>query len=255
VFSPLLGNGIFTQEGIAWKHSRELLRKQFVRTQYQNLDHFREHVENLIARLPAEEGLIDLQPLFFSLTLDTTTALLLGQSVYSLKAQTADDVENRNFAENFTIAQEGLAKRFRIAPFHFLYSPPKFRRACKAVHQFVEGYIKEMNLQQQNDVKTEELYGFINQVAQESATTEDLRDQLLNVFARRAGHNCLLPFVDIVRIHQLLCNYHTNQISSITTVVFWSATLMSWIAYGAKSPLLWAMTYILAVNRSEKFHI
>src|SRR5438045_1057848 len=94
IFAPLLGNGIFTQEGTAWKHSRELLRKQFVRTQYQNLDNFREHVENLIARLPAEGGVIDLQPLFFSLTLDTTTALLLGRSVYSLKAQTADDVEN-----------------------------------------------------------------------------------------------------------------------------------------------------------------
>ncbi|KAL2022262.1 hypothetical protein VTK56DRAFT_5872 [Thermocarpiscus australiensis] len=33
VFAPLLGNGIFTQEGAAWKHSRELLRKQFVRAQ------------------------------------------------------------------------------------------------------------------------------------------------------------------------------------------------------------------------------
>ena len=27
VFSPLLSNGIFTQDGLAWKHSRELLRK------------------------------------------------------------------------------------------------------------------------------------------------------------------------------------------------------------------------------------
>src|SRR5271163_4346128 len=86
VFYPLLGDGIFTQEGAAWKHSRELLRKQFVRTQYQNLDHFREHVDNLISRLPAKEGVIDLQPLFFNLTLDTTTALLFGLSVYSLKA-------------------------------------------------------------------------------------------------------------------------------------------------------------------------
>ena len=195
VFSPLLGNGIFTQEGTAWKHSRELLRKQFIRMQYQNLDHFREHVDNLIARLLAEEGVIDLQPLFFSLTLDTTTALLLGQSVYSLKAQTADDFENRNFAENFTIAQEGLAKRFRIAPFHFLYNPPKFRRACKAVHLFVEGYIKEMNLRQQDDTKTEELYGFINQVARESATIEDLRDQLLNILlAGRDTTACCLSW-------------------------------------------------------------
>ena len=41
--------GIFTQEGIAWKRSRELLRKQFVRAQYKNLNHFREHVDTAIS--------------------------------------------------------------------------------------------------------------------------------------------------------------------------------------------------------------
>jgi cytochrome P450 len=201
----LLGSGIFTQEGAAWKHSRELLRKQFTRTQYQNLDHFREHVDNLLARLPAERGTVDLQPLFFSLTLDTTTALLLGRSVYSLKTKdhtSSDEVDENNkaFAENFTAAQEGLAKRFRLAPFHFLYNPPKFRRACAAVHRFVEDYIKEMNLllpQQEEDsgVKAEDLYGFINQVAQESASIDDLRDQLLNVLlAGRDTTACCLSW-------------------------------------------------------------
>ena len=88
------------------------LAKQFVRIQYQNHDHFREHVNNLIALLP-QGGIIDLQPLFFSLTLDTATALLFGRSVYSLRANTDQGVENRKFAESFNIAQEGLAKRFR----------------------------------------------------------------------------------------------------------------------------------------------
>lgn len=64
IFAPLLGNGIFTQEGAAWKHSRELLRKQFIRVQSQNFDHFHEHVDNLIHRLPSS-GVVDLQPLFF----------------------------------------------------------------------------------------------------------------------------------------------------------------------------------------------
>ena len=112
VFSPLLGDGIFTQEGPAWKHSRELLRKQFIRMQYQNMDAFREHVDNLLGCLDASRGAIDLQPLFFKLTLDTTTALLLGQSVYSLRAEEVNDVGNKAFAENFDIAQGGLAKRF-----------------------------------------------------------------------------------------------------------------------------------------------
>jgi hypothetical protein len=125
------------------KHLRELLQKQFVQTQYQNLDYFQKYIDHLIARLFTREEVIDLQPLFFSLTLDTTTALFLSLSVYSLKAHITNDVKNREFAENFTIAQEGLAKRFRIALFHFLYSSAKFQRVCSAVHRFVEGYIKE----------------------------------------------------------------------------------------------------------------
>ncbi|KAL8720027.1 MAG: hypothetical protein Q9225_003043 [Loekoesia sp. 1 TL-2023] len=104
VFSPLLGEGIFTQEGPAWKHSRELLRKQFVRTQYQNLDHFREHVDNLLACLPDPGGVVDLQPLFFKLTLDTATALLLGRSVQSLKANVDADETNKAFASDWDIA-------------------------------------------------------------------------------------------------------------------------------------------------------
>jgi cytochrome P450 len=189
-----LGNGIFAQEGPAWKHSRELLRKQFIRTQYQNLDHFREHVDNLITHLPVD-GVIDLQPLFFNLTLDTTTALLLGRSVYSLRADIDQDYENRLFAESFSIAQEGLAKRFRIAPWHFLYNPPKFRRACSNVHRFVERYIQERNLQNEKNAFREEPYGFIDQVAKESVGNEDLRDQLLNVLlAGRDTTACCLSW-------------------------------------------------------------
>ncbi len=124
--------------------------------------------------------------MFFNLTLDTTTALLFGRSVYSLRADIDQDADNKRFAESFNIALEGLAKRFRIAPWHFLYSPKSFREACANVHRFVEQYIKERDLNE--DVRStglaeeqEQEYGFINQIARESENTEDLRDQLLNV--------------------------------------------------------------------------
>jgi cytochrome P450 len=150
-------------------------------------------VDNLLARLPEEAGVVDLQPLFFDFTLDTTTALLLGKSVYSLKTDGADEAENKEFAESFTIALEGLAKRFRIAPWHFLYSPSKFRRACSKAHRFVENYIEERSLQK--DINMDESSAFIDQVAQESATTTDLRDQLLNILlAGRDSTACCLSW-------------------------------------------------------------
>ncbi|KAJ5846654.1 hypothetical protein N7534_010323 [Penicillium rubens] len=193
IFAPLLGNGIFTQEGSAWKHSRELLRKQFVRVQSQNLSHFREHVDNLITRLPSS-GVIDLQPLFLDLTLDIATALLFGRSVYALRADIDQDKENKLFAESFSIAQEGLAKRFRIAPWHFLYNPPAFRKACANVHRFVEGYVKELGLEDVENYDKNQ-YGFIKQVAEESKNMKELRDQLLNVLlAGRDTTACCLSW-------------------------------------------------------------
>jgi cytochrome P450 len=179
--------------------------------QYQNLDLFREHVDNLLEHLPVN-GVIDLQPLFFSLTLDTTTALLLGRSVYSLRANIDQDIENRSFAENFTIAQEGLAKRFRLAPWHFFYNPAKFRLACSNVHRFVERYIEERNLQNENNALEEEKYGFIHQVAKESANNNDLRDQLLNVLlAGRDTTACCLSWT----LYVLTCaDLYYNKLTS-----------------------------------------
>lgn len=127
--------------------------------------------------------------------MDVATALLFGRSVYSLKTDEAYDQENRLFAESFNIAQEGLAKRFRIAPWHFLYNPPEFRRACSIVHRFVEGYIQERNQLRENNINTEHLHGFLNQVEEESVTNEDLRDQLLNVLlAGRDTAACCLSW-------------------------------------------------------------
>lgn len=197
VFAPLLGDGIFTQEGQSWKHSRELLRKQFARAKYQNLESsFQEHVRNLVWCMPAD-GVVDLQPLFFSLTLDTTTALLFGSSVYSLRKD--QDAENRMFSESFTIAQEGLAKRFRLAPFHSLYNPPAFRKACRNVHGFLEDYIQKEGLvnkvfNKEASIKKGTSW-FIEQVASESETVAELRDQLLNVLlAGRDTTACCLSW-------------------------------------------------------------
>ncbi|KAF7176132.1 hypothetical protein CNMCM7691_001608 [Aspergillus felis] len=193
IFAPLLGNGIFTQEGPAWRHSRGLLRKQYFRVQSRTLQYFHEHVDNTVARLPLD-GVVDLQPLFFNLTLDIATALLFGRSMYSLKAGIDQDADNRLFAESFDIAQEGLAKRFRIAPWHFLYNPPEFRKACADVHRVLERYIDQLDFQDSDD-QDDETYSFIKQVAQESTGKEDLRDQLLNVLlAGRDTTTCCLSW-------------------------------------------------------------
>ena len=195
----MLGDGIFTQEGADWKHSREVLRKQFARIQYQNLDHFRDHVDNLLECLPKRSGIVDLQPMFFNLTLDTTTSLLLGKSVHSLKPEAATDI--RAFQESFNVAQEGLAKRFRIAPWQFLYNPSSFREACATVHRFVDNYIQERDRKQSEGTHQGSTHDFIDQLARESSSPQSLRDQLLNILlAGRDTTACSLSWTLYVSI-------------------------------------------------------
>ena len=83
--------------------------------------------------------------------------------------------------ESFNQAQEGLAKRFRIAPWHFLYNPREFRQACRNVHRYVERYIENREREKDNINARKGSYAFIDQVAEESGSVEEVRDQLLNV--------------------------------------------------------------------------
>ncbi|MCJ1396047.1 hypothetical protein MMC18_008934 [Xylographa bjoerkii] len=88
--TPFLGDGIFTTDGLAWQHSREMLRPTFVRSQIGDLGALERHVEHLIQRIPRDRSMVDLQPLFFRWTLDTATEFLFGDSVESL----APGIEN-----------------------------------------------------------------------------------------------------------------------------------------------------------------
>ena len=217
IFHPLLGDGIFTQEGPDWKHSRKLLQKQFARTQYQDSDHFREHVDNLLACLDAQSGVVDLQPLFFRLTLDTTTALLFGQSVHSLRSQDVAGADEVAFAESFNTAQEGLAKRFRIAPWHFFYNPSSFRLACSNIHRFVDDYIQSRSQDKPSPENSTEPPGFFEEVARESINNTTLRDQLINVLlaVRDTAACCMSWTVRLLVRHPPIMQLLREEIRSV----------------------------------------
>ncbi|PGH16458.1 hypothetical protein AJ79_01789 [Helicocarpus griseus UAMH5409] len=194
IFFPLLGDGIFTQDGQAWKHSRELLRPQFTRQQYQGLDIFRSHVDNLLLHIPDDGRSVDLQPLFFRLTLDTTTEFLFGKSVNSLKETGL--LKDKDFADEFDIAQNYVVQRFRLLDLYWLIGGKKFRRSCASVHRFVDEIIEARDKHKQEDAEKSGRYVFFDAVAQDSKNREALRAQLINVMlAGRDTTACLLSWV------------------------------------------------------------
>ena len=143
----------------------------------------------------AEE--IDLQPLFFQLTLDVTTIVLFGRSVDNSMAQNGKTIDEKSSADAFDHAQHQLARRGRVGDLYWLLDGIEFRRSCKMVHDFVDNIVHhalEETKGQQVQNRPERDVVFRELIAQ----TRDpvvLRDQLINVLlAGRDTTACLLSW-------------------------------------------------------------
>lgn len=172
----MIGEGIFTQDGPAWKHLRELLRRQFVRMQYQNLEGFREHVENLVDAVSNSPGIVDLQPHFYRLTLSTTMDMILGQSMESFNHEIG-----ALFLKAFNKASLITATRVRLGDLYFLYAPKGFFTACKIVKSYTEEFVRDALQQDRGSGGISDRYTFIYELQNEHQDVHLVRDQVINV--------------------------------------------------------------------------
>ncbi len=192
VMYPFFGDGIFTQEGLAWKQSRDLLRPQFVYRQYEDLKVFREPVDDLLKAV-ASGGVVDLQPYFFRLTLDITTAFLFGNSVMSLSDTTTDG--QADFANAFNVAQDFVAKRMRLQGLYWLIGGSKFREACKTVHAFADSIIERALSRDKAGDEGQSKYVFLDFLAKNCQNRTALRSQIINILvAGRDTTACLISW-------------------------------------------------------------
>lgn len=189
---PFVGEGIFTQDGGPWRHSRELLRRPFLRTHYQDLKGFQEPVKNLLDKLSSSTGTIDLQPLFFQFTLATTTALIFGQPVES-----SEDDQQDSFARSFDHASWITTLRSRLTDLYWLYRPSHYRTACRNIQEFADGFVRRA-LSASAEGKREDApdrYAFIEDLYADYKDTRLVRFQLTNLLlAGRDTTACLLSW-------------------------------------------------------------
>lgn len=191
---PFLGEGILTQDGSPAHRSRELLRRQFVRMQYQNLEGYSEHVENLLACLLSSNssGIVDLQPLFFRFTLDATTAFMFGQSIGSLQSDVLD-----SFGSSFNEASLISSMRVRLSDFYWAYTPSRYSRACQVIKKYTDDYVNQAleEIKGQENGVTSNRYVFIKELYDELGDPALVRDQLVNVLmAGRDSTACLMSW-------------------------------------------------------------
>jgi cytochrome P450 len=198
-FFPLLGNGIFTQDGTLWEHSRAMMRPQFARDLVSDLELEERHVQNLMKAIVTKPGdgwtdEVDLQVLFFRLTLDSATEFLFGKSVDSqLSALPSSSpfaadhgAEENKFACAFDKGQAVLATRARLQTLYFLYNPAVFRQCCKDCHEFIDQFVQlalskgQRGKELEKGTGSEQKYVFLEALAQQTCDPIELRSQLLH---------------------------------------------------------------------------
>jgi len=153
-----------------------MLRPAFTRAQVSDLDSLEEHVQRLFACLPKVEGtMVDLQPLFFNLTIDSSTDFLLGKSLGTQGSPHGSEPDQ--FSEAFDYAESVLQRRTELAGLAGLVHNRRFDEACRLIHNFVDKYI---HAALQGDVKAGR-YNLLAELARECKDPKKIREELLNV--------------------------------------------------------------------------
>lgn len=172
----MIGEGIFTSDGTVWKHSREVLRRQFMRMHYQNLKGLRGHLETLISKLKTSSRVTDLQPMFYRMTLDTTIAMIFGQPVESFKHEIGD-----LFSNAFDQASLVTGTRVRLGDMYFLYCPRGFFEACATIKRYTYQFTTEALQRKAKSPAEDDKGSFISELYRGNQDLQLVRDQVLNV--------------------------------------------------------------------------
>lgn len=187
---PLLGHGIFNADGERWANSRQLLRPNFARDQVADLEAFERHFKLMLKHIPRDGSTVDLQDLFFRMTLDTATEFLFNHSSNSLRVFGEEDEDNEDiiFGKAFNFAQDDAAVRLRLGFIDRFRKNKKGKEAIRICHAYIDKFVddamrfrKEMDEERKAGSSNEERYYFIQALAKQTTDKKRIRDELINI--------------------------------------------------------------------------
>jgi cytochrome P450 len=189
-FGPLLGHGIFNADGERWANSRHLLRPNFARDQVADIEAFEHHFRLMLKHIPRDGKTVDLQELFFCLTLDTATEFLFNHSTNSLRMFGQEDEKNEDqiFGRAFNFALDDIVTRTRYGIFDRFRKNEKGEQAIQICHSYIEKFVddaltfrKELDEEKRNSNPKDGKYYFIQEVAKQTTDKKRIRDELINI--------------------------------------------------------------------------
>ncbi|ATY59283.1 cytochrome P450 alkane [Cordyceps militaris] len=177
--STLLGTGIFSVNGAPWSHTRALLRPCFAnRDKVAVTAMLEDHFQSLLHHIPQNGDEVDLQPLYFALTMDFATEFLTATSSHMLD-KTKSHEKEWQFFEDYTICSEEVIKKMCLGPLQILRYNRAAEQAKKRVFRYMDDFIDDA-LKNTDAGESSEL----NVLTKLAAVTQDrkvLRDQMLHL--------------------------------------------------------------------------
>lgn len=158
---------------------------------------FEAHVSHLIDNIPRDGSTVDLQDLFFGLTMDTATEFLFGRSTQTL-APGLETKSSSEFVKAFVYGTEAAAKSFRTAGLSRWVPDAEWRKSVKIIHKFADDIIHEAlearksghddnvpvpptPLSPTGTGKTHQRYTFLHELINMTQDPYTVRSELLNV--------------------------------------------------------------------------
>lgn len=200
LWSPFLGDSIFTTDGPRWHDSRSMIRPMFVKDRVSDLVVFERWSAALVRQIELQRkgvvggfgeekygsgggdgnGVVDIQSLFYRMTLDITTDFLLGAAVDSL-SNPRDE-----FAEAFNEVQRLQMYLTMLGPFRGVVPRGRYRAGIRAIDRFVMPYIEAAlalpaaELEKRTSASSSD-FTFLHSVARHTRDPKALRDQIVAV--------------------------------------------------------------------------
>ncbi|KAK2617022.1 hypothetical protein QQS21_000113 [Conoideocrella luteorostrata] len=179
------GPGILTNEGPAWRHSRDLIKPLFVRAELSDVHRFERHVDQLLAVIPRDGCTIDMMPWMAKLFLDNSTGFIFGESFNSLGGNN-EHVEEMLAA--FKACRKGLGKSRVLGGKLPFFKDTDFEKNVDIVHAFIDRQVRRalekasVGTAHESDVTPQHGYVLLDELAKEVQDPLRLRFEMLHVF-------------------------------------------------------------------------
>ncbi|KAH7406395.1 cytochrome P450 alkane hydroxylase-like protein [Phaeosphaeria sp. MPI-PUGE-AT-0046c] len=168
------GSGFLTTDGDIWQHSRKLLKPGFSKNNIVDFAYLSQQMDRFLGHLPADGATVDLQPLFYTMFLNTSIYFLLGidptKDEEEAPHSSADFIMAFHNALYYTMLRIVLGRVWSILP------QKKYHDACRTGHEYLDHYISRALHQNDGKVKKQSL---LSSLATQTDDQRFIRHQIL----------------------------------------------------------------------------